>query len=360
MTKTMKHHFRSKLRDVFLSPLAWIWKWVYRIRRFCYDYGVFKQESFQVPIISVGNLTFGGTGKTPFTLWIGQYFEAKKKKPLILMRGYRGKLENKSGIILPQKRINPDPIEYGDEALIFARRLLNTAVVVGKKRSANLKFYFPSFNPDVVILDDGHQHLQMKRVLNIVLFDALMPMPLYQVAPIGRMREDWSALKDADLIVIGRADQAPLYQMQALEEAIRPKISQRVPVAHVTYRPKCFYNSSYIKVFDADGIKNKKVICIAGLASPLSFFKLIESLGAEVLVTEAFPDHHYFTFDEINSLLAYAKNEDAYIVTTEKDIVRMKKVIEDESILFLEIDLEFLKGEEETKQILDSVFDCIY
>ncbi len=350
----------SFLKIFFLTPLSWVWQTIYSTRRIFYDYGILKQRSFQVPIISVGNLTFGGTGKTPFTLWLAEYLQTKNKRVMILMRGYKGKLENSSGLIYSGKKINPDAREYGDEALLFARRLEKASVVVGKKRSENLSYYFPKVSPDVVLLEDGHQHIKIKRKLNIVLFDALMPLSRYKVAPLGYMREGFSALKDADLIVIGRADIAEPQKVQSLKKMIMPYLTKEVPFAEVGFRPNGFYNSSYDMVYTLDQIRNRKIICMAGVANPHSFFKLLEGLGADILVTESFPDHHFFKLDEINALLSYAKSEDALLVTTEKDIVRIKKIINDEIIIFLEVDIYFLKGELETKKIIDRCLDDIY
>lgn len=344
----------------FLSPLAWAWKSVYFSRRAFYDYGLIKNKSFHVPIISVGNLTFGGTGKTPFTLWLAQYLHSQNKKVMILMRGYKGNLENSSGIIESDKMMQPDPSDYGDEALIFAKRLKNATVVVGKNRVQNLSHYFPKVTPDVVLLDDGHQHLKIKRKLNIVLFDATMPLYKYFVAPLGYMREDFSALKDADLIVIGKADIAGQDRVDALKEKLKPHLPYGVDFAEIGFRSNGFYNSAGKKILNVEDIKDRKVIALAGIGNPGSFFKTIEKLGAEVIVTEAFKDHHYFKIDEIKALLDYAKTEDALLITTEKDMVRIRNIIEDESILYLEIDLHFISGEEIAKKVIDSCFKNFY
>ncbi|MDD4975879.1 MAG: tetraacyldisaccharide 4'-kinase [Bacteriovorax sp.] len=348
------------LKKIFFTPLSWVWGFIYYSRRICYDYGILRQRSFQVPIISIGNLTFGGTGKTPFTLWLSEYLHTKNKRVMILMRGYKGRLENSSGLLYSGKKINPDAGDYGDEALLFARRLEDATVVVGKKRSENLSFYFPKVEPDVVLLEDGHQHIKIKRKLNIVLFDALLPLAKYKVAPLGYMREGFQALKDADLIVIGRADLVKPAKILALKELLIPHLPRGIQFAEVSFRPNGFYNSAYDLVYTLDQIRDRKVICVAGVANPRSFFKLLEDLGADILVTESFPDHHFFKPDEINSLLSYAKSEDALIVTTEKDIVRIKKIVNDESIVFLEVDIQFLSGEKETKEIIDSCLKNIY
>lgn len=341
------------LVKILLTPLMWLWESIYFIRRSFYDYGVLKQYSFEVPVISIGNLSFGGTGKTPFTLWLADYLHQKNNKVMILMRGYKGKLENSSGILEAGKKINPNPEDFGDEAIMLARRLENTTIVVGKKRSANLNYYFPKVEPDVVLLDDGHQHIELKRKLNIVLFDATMPFSRYKVAPRGYLREGFSSLKDADLVIVGRVDQVPSEKINQLKEMIVPYLPHDVTFAEVGFRPCGLYNSAYDKVMDLEQLRGKKVILVAGVANPKSFFKTIENLGAEILVTESFPDHHYFKKEEIDALISYAKNEDAYIVTTEKDIVRLKNIVEDEVIIFLQVELKFFSGEEEAKRVID-------
>lgn len=348
------------LKRIFFSPLAWVWELVYFFRRACYDYGIFRQRSFQVPIISIGNLTFGGTGKTPFTLWLAEYLHKKNKRVMILMRGYKGKLENSSGIINSGKMMTPDPVDYGDEALLFARRLNDATIVVGKNRSENLGFYFPKVQPDVVLLDDGHQHIKIKRKINIVLFDASMPMSRYRVAPLGYMREGFHALKDADLVVIGRADVVSKERIHELKKFLQPHLPLGVEFAEMGYRPNGFYNAANDLVLSVEQIRGKKVIGLAGVANPSSFFKSLEDMGAEVIVTESFPDHHYFKPDEINALLSYAKSEDALLVTTEKDMVRIKKIVEDDSIVFLEVDVHFLNGEAQALKVIDSCFQNIY
>ena len=348
------------LKRIFFSPLSWTWELIYFFRRACYDYGIFRQRSFQVPVISIGNLTFGGTGKTPFTLWLAEYLHSKNKRVMVLTRGYKGKLENSSGLITSGKTISPDPVDYGDEALLFARRLVDATIVVGKKRSENLSFYFPKIEPDVVLLDDGHQHIKIKRKLNIVLFDAMMPLIRYRVAPLGYMREGFQALKDADLVVIGKCDIAGPEKIAALKKFIQPHLPYGVEFAEVGFKPNGFYNAANDLVLTVEQIRGKKVICVAGVANPQSFFKLLEELGAEVIVTESFPDHHYFKPDEINSLLSYAKSEDALLVTTEKDMVRIKKIVEDEAIVFLEVDIQFLKGEDAAIRVIDSCFQKLY
>jgi len=345
----------SKILQILLFPLSVVWEWVYIIRRFMFNYGLIKKNYFQVPIISIGNLTFGGTGKTPFTLWLSEYLGNKNMRVLVLMRGYKGNLEHGSGLLKSGARLGYNPFEYGDEALVLARRLKNTFIAVGKKRSENLDHYFESVSPDVVLLDDGHQHLKLNRDLNIVLFDSLMSLDKYKVAPRGYMREGFSALKDADLVVLGRADLVTKHKLDNLKRVIK-KFNTRVSFAEICYRATGFYNISYEKALDIEDLVGKRVICVAGIASPYSFFKNIEKLGIEIIHQVSFPDHHYFKAEEIDQLIELAEKEDAYILTTEKDIVKIRRVADSERILYMEIKIHFLEGEDETKEIISSAF----
>lgn len=353
----MQNNMMMNMLIKFLTPVSYLWSAVYRARRFFYNYGIFKQNNFHIPIISIGNITFGGTGKTPFTHWLADYMEVRSKKVMILMRGYKGKLEHSSGILKSSRRLGYNPVEFGDEAMMLARRLNHASVVVGKNRSENLEHFFEQERPDIVLLDDGHQHLKLGRNLNIVLFDALMPVEKYKVAPKGYLREGLTALKDADLIVLGRVDQVSNDKIVALESLVKKYVNETVPTAHICYKANGLFNSTFQKILETNALKGKKAICVAGIASPLSFFNLIEELGIEILGKVSYPDHHFFSIEEVVELLEEAEKEDAYIITTEKDMVKMRRVHDSDRITYLEIQVEFLKGLEETENLISQVLE---
>lgn len=340
-----------------LYPVAILWDMVYRIRRFFYNYDFIASKKFQVPIISVGNLTFGGTGKTPFTIWLSEYLNNQDKRVMILTRGYKGNLEKGSGILRSGKKLGFNPFEYGDEALLLVRRLKDAVVVVGRKRRENLEFYFDKESPDVVILDDGHQHLKLKRDLNIVLFDALMATERYKVAPLGYMREGFSALKDADLIIIGRASQAQPQKIKELRALIGKHCNPNIHFAYMDYSPTGFFGSSYELNMTPEEIQGKKVICVAGIASPESFFNLVESMGADVIERLSFPDHYFFNVEEVKDILDRAARENALVITTEKDIVKIRRIIDDPRLLYLEIQVNFIEGRERALEIISQAIE---
>lgn len=338
--------------STLLLPLSYLWSLIYRLRRFFYHFGFFKQNYFRVPIVSIGNLTFGGTGKTPFTLWLANYLNERQKSVMILMRGYKGKLEHSSGILKSGKKLGYNPFDFGDEALLLARHLKKGSVVVGKNRSENLDFYFEQEKPDVVLLEDGHQHLKLYRSCNIVLFDSLMPLDRYKVAPLGYMREGFSSLKDAHLVVLGRADQVEKEKLIELKNLLSKYLNPNTPIAEFCYRPIGFFNMNHIELLGMDEIKGRKVICVAGVANPESFFNLIESLGANVVNRYQFADHYFFTSEDMQKIMDEITQEDALLVTTEKDIVKMKRVVDDSRICYLEIQVEFLSGIEKVEEII--------
>lgn len=342
----------SRLFQFFISPLAFVWEGYYRVRRFFYTYGYLGQNIFQVPIISIGNLTFGGTGKTPFTLWLSEFYARHDMKVMILMRGYRGKLEKSSGILKGGRKLGYNPFDYGDEPLLLARRLESASIVVGRNRSENLRYYFQQEKPDVVLLDDGHQHLKLYRDLNIVLFDALMPIDRYKVAPLGYMREGFSALKAADLVVIGRADQATRENIEILKELVHSYAPPGTVFAEIGYRPSGVFNARTANRLEVQALQGRKIICLAGIASPVSFYALVESLGADVIERHTFPDHHYFTAEEVHAIVKTAREREAMVLTTEKDMVKLRRVSDDELIHYLEINVVFLDGAKETEALL--------
>ena len=350
----MKSRLVSLLYYGILYLLSILWNGVHFIWRWGYRYKLFKQKTFQVPIISVGNLTFGGTGKTPFIIWLSEFLQESNKKVMVSMRGYLGKNEHSCGFLKGGRRMKANPVDYGDEALLLSKRLDHVSIVVGKNRSKNLEYYFDRELPDVVLLDDGHQHLKMERNLNIVLFDALMPLEKYKVAPLGYLRENFSALHDADIIIINKAGQVSLEKLERLEELINKHCSPDVIHAQIAYYPMGIYSVKQETKSKISDFKEKNVICVTGIASTSGFYNMIESLGVKIIKKYSFPDHYFFKSHEIEVLLKEAEERDSYIIMTEKDIVKMHRFFHDR-IYYLKIGVEFLKGEKEVREVVSRI-----
>lgn len=348
------------VEKVVLSPLSSLWESVYRMRRSLYEYGIFKKSYFKVPVISVGNLTFGGTGKTPTIIWLVEFCEQLNLKPMVLTRGYKGKLEHSSGMIQGGQRFRSNPQEFGDEPLLISRKMNSGAVVVGKRRSENLKKYFHEVGPDVVLLDDGLQHIQLYRSFNIVLFDASLSIDRYRTAPVGYLREGLTALKDADAIVISRADQVSEEKIETLLELLAQHHRKEIPIAKLKYVPDQILDCFDKEVMSIEKIKGKKVIALTAIASPESFYRLLESYGANLVEKVSFPDHYFFTQEDLNELLFKCSQEDAIIVTSEKDIVKIKRVSQDPQIHYVNIRVEFISGEQQLTSAIKRILHLDY
>ena len=206
------------------------------------------------------------------------------------------------------------------------------------------------------MLDDGHQHLHLSRNLNIVLFDVTMPLDKYKVAPLGYLRENFSALRDTDVVIFGKVNQVDETVIKDLEDMIKPYVSKDTLFSKMYYRPTGFFDVSYQKKFNLEELENKNIIAVAGIASPHSFFELLTNLNLNVMDTFTYPDHHYFTLEEMSEILDTAKRHDAYVITTEKDMVKMRQIVDDDSMLYLEILIDFISGEEDIKNIISGVF----
>lgn len=351
---------KTALSYIVLRPLSSLWEAVYRIRRSFYEYGIIKKDYFRVPILSVGNLTFGGTGKTPMIIWFTKKFEEMGVVPVVLTRGYKGNLENKSGILKGNQRFRLNPQEYGDEPLLISQHLKKGSVIVGKNRANNLRKYFHEVEPDVVLLDDGFQHIQLYRSFNVVLFDALLPLDSYVTAPMGYLREGLTALKDADAILISRADQVESDKIDSLLQMINPYIRRDVIIGKIKYLPSGFYNCYYDKVLDVEEIKGKNIIALTAIASPESFYKMLEQFGATIVEKFEYPDHHFFTSEDIDNILISSVKNNALIISSEKDMVKIKRITQEEKILFMDIQVNFMSGEEELLSGISKIINLDY
>jgi len=347
----------TSVKNIVLKPFSTIWESAYRIRRSIYEYGVLKKEYFKVPIISIGNITFGGAGKTPMTIWLINKLESYGFDVVILTRGYKGQLENSCGVIRGGQKFLSNPSEFGDEPLLISKKMKRGAVIVGKKRAENLKKYFPEIEPDVVLLDDGFQHIQLYRSFNIVLFDAFLPLESYKTAPLGYLREGLTSLKDADAILISRSDQVPEEKVEALLEMLQKYHRKEIPIGRLSYRPVAITDCFDRESIELDELKNKKIIALSAIASPDSFYHLLEGLGANIVHKIVYPDHYFFSHDDVNEILLECVKHDAVVVTSEKDMVKLRKVTKDPRILSVNIEVEFLSGEDELLSRVRSILN---
>ncbi len=339
---------------MLLLPFALLWEGIHSFRRFAYRIEMFPSRKFKVPVISVGNLSFGGTNKTPFTLFLSNLLKKEHKRVAILMRGYKGNLENKGGLL--NKSNNEKKVcDFGDEAILLLKANPNLDIIVGKKRAQNLEKFYNKINSDVVLLDDGFQHLGIRRDLDIVLLDSTMALSKYRPFPAGYLREGFGALSDADIIVYTRCDQVDSEKLTALKSLISPFLKHGVIEVETALAPLAIFNNKGQVEFDLNALAGKKVFAFCGIANPETFFTSLEKLGAIVEKKFIYKDHHFFSDKELAGMLKEGESKDTIFLTTEKDFVRISDAFKNDRIFYLGVQINVLRGFEELEKKIKSL-----
>ena len=296
-----------------LGPPAGIYGILIRLRNEIYDrsWGTTRAG---VPVISVGNLTVGGTGKTPLVAWIARLILSEGFRPAVVSRGYRGSAGR--GPLLVSEGSGPlvGPGVAGDEPYLLARTLPEIRVVVGSDRVAGAQEAHRA-GAEVVILDDGFQHRRLARDLDIVLLDAEEPFGNFRLLPAGPLREPLRALARADIIVITRWHHGQ--SVGELQRSVRRHNSRCLIARAVVHR---------VGFVDPTGNPipaPRKALAFCGIGNPRGFRSDLEAEGLDLVGFRAFADHHPYSITEMRALTEEARRLEVALVTTEKDLVRL-------------------------------------
>lgn len=330
---------------ILLSFMALLYGAGVKARLTLYRFGILKPKILPCMVISVGNITAGGTGKTPMTMHIARRLVTEGSKVVILSRGYKGTHKGgEIGVVSNGAEVLMTPIEAGDEPSLMAEKLKapgmeGVPIIVGADRYKTGLFAIKEFSPDVILLDDGFQHIALARDKNIVLIDAKTDLQNEKLLPRGTLREPIRALNRARIIMI----------KDKKEKVIDPFLKAiDKPVVAFSYKATGLKALDGNKKIELNELKDKKVFIFSGLASPASFEETVLDTGAEVVGAKHFPDHYSFTrgdIDEIRELAAAADIADI-IITTEKDAARLKGFKEGLANLYsLEIEVKIDKEE---------------
>lgn len=271
-------------------------------------------------IISVGNLTTGGTGKTPTVQWLARRLQTDGAKVAVVARGYGGTLSAAGAVVADGKQILLNAMQAGDEPVLHARSLPGVAVIIGRDRVAAVRRAVREFGVDTVILDDGFQFWSLRRDLDIVLLDARRPFCNGHLLPRGRLREPPEALARAHAVVLTRADTATPDELQAARVLVA-RYTQ-VPVFEASHAPTSLRDERSGKEQPLEVLWNARVHAVSGLAHNASFQGTLLSCGAQIVRRAEGRDHHRWTENEVKRVLAAARKADAAVVTTEKDAVK--------------------------------------
>jgi len=358
--------FAASITRTVLLGFSKLFTGIVKLRRFLYDKRIIRDYTLGIQVITVGNLTVGGTGKTPVVEKFARELQDAGRKVAILSRGYRSKppplhkrIVNKlllrtesvpPRIVSDGKSLLLDSETAGDEPYMLASNLKDVVVLVDKDRVKAGRFAIERFGCDTLLLDDGYQYWKLAgRRRDIVLIDRQQPFGNEYLLPRGTLREPEGHLSRADTIFITKSD--------GNTAELRARITRLNPDAGII---ECVHHPMYLEDLftgqriELDFLKGRKLASLSGIAQPESFEKSLVKLGAELTYSKRFADHHRFSQQEVlNTINRSKKRQAEAIITTQKDAVRFPKIDRrDLPIYFMRVEIRILSGAEDFR-------DCV-
>jgi tetraacyldisaccharide 4'-kinase len=315
----------NRAATVALAPFGGLYSLLVRTNNAFYRRGILKISNVGAPVISVGNLTSGGTGKTPLVEWIARELAGRGRKVCILTRGYRRENSNQRVIASDGKDMLAGVKQTGDEAFLLGENLRGKAAVIcDSDRVSAAGWAIKNFGSDVLVLDDGFQHRRIARQLDILTIDAMNPWGNGRLLPGGILREPISELSRADCVVITRADLSDTEDIRRQVERIRP--GMLVLLSHTKHTQLREFDPTDTNP-DFDQVRSSPVSAFCAIGNPESFFSLLSREGYNVVHTKTFRDHHSYTAGDIDQLVREAQRSGAQaLLTTAKDAVKLRSL----------------------------------
>ena len=348
----------NRFASAVLSPLSGLYGVAMKARRSFYRRGLLRRQEVAAPLISVGNLTMGGTGKTPLVEWVAEQLAAANRRVCILTRGYGREHPKQRVVVSNGTEILSDARHAGDEAFLLAESLQQRAAVISDadRRSAAL-WAIKNFASDVFVLDDGFQNLGLARNLDIVTIDATNPWGNRRLLPAGILRERPRELVRADCIMLTRVDEA--HDLQELEREIR-EVSESRPIFHSRMRIRGLRPVNVPGgTLAAAEIKELTVAAFCGIGNPQSFFAQLRAANYQLGLTESFRDHHLYTQADIDRLIRKAVTAGARaLLTTAKDEVKLRSLSFDLPCYAVEIGIE-IEEEAQFRSMIENSLETV-
>ncbi len=342
--------FGASCLRFFLGAAAKLYAAIIALRNLAYSKGWLKVHTAGAAVISVGNITVGGTGKTPLVIWlVKQITENLKLKTknygcAVLTRGYK-----------TTQNLKLKTQNYMDEPAILAEACPQAKVIINPDRVAGAGEAVSKFKANALIMDDGFQHRRLARDLDIVTIDAMRPLGYGKMLPAGLLREPVAALKRADAVVITRCDQVGEDELAKIEKKLR-LLNPDMIIARSIHRPVCAksIDGSQISI---DELKDKRALAFCGIGNPDAFFNTVNGLGCDIVSSKIYDDHHQYTDDCLAGIYEQAGHLKAdLILTTQKDwakITRLAPVKKDIPLAYLAIELKFISGEDKITRLIE-------
>ncbi len=317
-------------------------------------YRAWRPVRLEVPVISVGNLVVGGTGKTPLTIFLARRLTSMGRSVAIVSRGY-GRLSRGVVVVSEGQRPLVGWREAGDEPVLAAMVTRGVRVVVGASRAAAARYAVDKLGADVILVDDGFQHVRLARDLDVVAVDARRPVGSGFLLPGGTLRETPTGVGRAGLIVATRCAGVGTERVEASLSPLAPE----APLVATRMRPAEFWDVRSGEAVDAMLLKGRRCLALSSIASPSDFEAMLTAVGVEVVASLSFPDHHRYTENDHAIILDTAREAGSeMIVTTEKDGVRLAAWRPTLRLVALGIEIEVMEGRESLERMLQGVLSC--
>ena len=348
-----------------LIPLSWLYGAGVWLRNRLYALGLFKVLTLPCRVISVGNIVVGGTGKTPAVIALAKHLQTEKVRVAILLRGYKRQSREKVTIVSDGERVCASLKESGDEAYMLAKHLSGIPIIVSRQRYQAGQVALERFGVDVLLLDDGFQHQQLARDVDILTVPVhsvvgLQAVPEYpfknreRLLPAGTLREPPTALRRADVILLTHTDTVDLLRDA---KAVLRQLAPNALILESVHQPVHFYPLASFKAprRDAMSIAGKRILAVCGIGNPDAFATTLMRCSAESVELLAYPDHHVYTEADVLRIdTVFQAAQADLIVTTQKDEQKLEAFVRDRNlpVFVLEVALVITEGVEELLELL--------
>ena len=337
-----------------LAGFSWLYALAQGLRYAAYGLGILKKKKLPGLVVSVGNITVGGTGKTPAVALLSKWALSRNMKVCIISRGYGGHYKSPVLEVSDGRQVLADSRLAGDEPVLLAEKVPGCPVVLSKKRYLAGMYARRKFGSELFIIDDGFQHMQLERDLNLVLMDAARPFGNGHLLPRGPLREPLAQLKRADAFILTRYKEKRGDRTRAFLKERYPGI----PVFGADHVPHKLVFPQPGRIESPETLNEKRVVAFAGIGNPQLFKETLLSLGAHVVAFRGYKDHYAYGRNDPDRLVRLKRETGArFIVTTEKDWMRIRRFWPDGSqIAYLCIHFSFLPGQEGVFGMIENAF----
>jgi tetraacyldisaccharide 4'-kinase len=339
--------FGASILRLLLATAAIGYSLVVWTRNFLYSKRLLKTYYVNAAVICIGNITVGGTGKTPLAVWLCNLL-TQNHKCAVLTRGYKANVQGDKN--------------FKDEIAILAESCPNTEIIVNPDRVSGATEAIDKYSAKVLIMDDGFQHRRLARDLDIIAIDATQPFGYGKLLPAGFLREPVSSLKRAGAVVITRCDLVTKDQLSELEQKLQ-SVNPDIVIAKSIHAP-AYVQSKDNKENSIEWLKGKKVFAFCGIGNPDAFFNTVEDVGAELISSKAFDDHYHYTNACLTGISEQAEELGAdLILTTQKDWTKVVSNAEFSTskskshppFAYLAVEIKFLAGEDKLTALINDI-----